>query len=410
METYLKVEDIESVEEIESEDNFYDFKVPFDECYIITKDDIVSHNSGKTYSIIQYLMYLALSTDAKKNPLYFTIVRKWLPSLKESTYLDFQEIITKYGYYDEVNHNKTELKYVLNGHTFKFLATGDQPERLRSMKRDILYINEVSELTKEEFRQLNFRTTTKVIMDYNPSMSEHWVYDLEDNRPDDVDVFHSTYKDNSFLSDSQVKEIEELQKSDPESWRVYGEGKRATLRKGRIFKGWEQIQEIPDGAVFYGLDFGYHPDPTALIKITSANDSIYLEELMYSTKTMDEDIMRVLRNNGYAGEPIYCDHNQLATIEQLRRAGFNAKQGRKGSGSVIDGINFLKRATVFVHHRSSNLIKEYNAYSWKLKKGFDPDDADAYEQYPEDKNNHGIDSVRLAYYSHYFVGQKFFVV
>ena len=392
--------------EIQANKQFY-------QCVESVGKRFVIHNggtrSGKTYAILQYLIYKALNTDPKE-ALNFTIVRKFLPSLKDSGYSDFFEILNSWEYYDETNHNKTDLKYVLNGHTFKFLATGDQPERLRSMKRDILYIIECQELSKEEMRQLNYRTTTQVFMCYNPSMSEHWVYDLEDNRAEDVAVFVSTFKDNNFISDTQKKEIMKLEQTDPEAWRVFGLGLRASTNKGRIYKGWEEVSELPEGAVFYSVDFGFYPDPSVILKIVSANESIYVKELAYSTKMVDEDIIMVLRNAHYMGEPIYCDHNQKQTIEQLKRSGFAAREARKGSGSILEGINFLKRASVFYQKDSKNLLKEYQNYSWKLKRGFDPDDDNAYEQFPEGKNDHSMDALRMGYYSHFFVGNKFFVI
>ena len=392
--------------EIQANKQFYQCVESVDKRFVI-------HNggtrSGKTYAILQYLIYKALNTDPKE-ALNFTIVRKFLPSLKDSGYSDFFEILNSWNYYLESNHNKTDLKYVLNGHTFKFLATGDQPERLRSMKRDILYIIECQELSKEEMRQLNYRTTTQVFMCYNPSMSEHWVYDLEDNRAEDVAVFVSTFKDNNFISDIQKKEIMKLEQTDPEAWRVFGLGLRASTNKGRIYKGWEEVSELPEGAVFYSVDFGFFPDPSVILKIVSANESIYVKELAYSTKMVDEDIIMVLRNAHYMGEPIYCDHNQKQTIEQLKRSGFAAREARKGSGSILEGINFLKRASVFYQKDSKNLLKEYQNYSWKLKRGFDPDDDNAYEQFPEGKNDHSMDALRMGYYSHFFVGNKFFVI
>lgn len=392
--------------EIQANKQFYQCVESVDKRFVI-------HNggtrSGKTYAILQYLIYKALNTDPKE-ALNFTIVRKFLPSLKDSGYSDFFEILNSWEYYDETNHNKTDLKYVLNGHTFKFLATGDQPERLRSMKRDILYIIECQELSKEEMRQLNYRTTTQVFMCYNPSMSEHWVYDLEDNRAEDVAVFVSTFKDNNFISDIQKREIMKLEQTDPEAWRVFGLGLRASTNKGRIYKGWEEVSELPEGAVFYSVDFGFYPDPSVILKIVSANESIYVKELAYSTKMVDEDIIMVLRNAHYMGEPIYCDHNQKQTIEQLKRSGFAAREARKGSGSILEGINFLKRASVFYQKDSKNLLKEYQNYSWKLKRGFDPDDDNAYEQFPEGKNDHSMDALRMGYYSHFFVGNKFFVI
>ncbi len=49
-----------------------------------------------------------------------------------------------------------------------------------------------------------------------------WIYDLE-NQPD---VFYTivTYKDNPFLEQSLIDEIEKLKTRDQNLWRVFGEG------------------------------------------------------------------------------------------------------------------------------------------------------------------------------------------
>ncbi len=364
--------------------------------------------SGKTYAILQYLFFLALSTDANEKPLRISIVRKYLPSLKRSTYYDFIQIVKDYGYYDEVFHNRTDLIYILEGHMFEFFAVADEPQKLRSLGRDILYINEALEFSEEEFRQLKMRTTTKIIIDYNPSESEHWAYDRADE--ENADLFVSTYHDNAFLTQHQVEAIEDEQSRNPAFWRVFGEGKRAKILKGRIYSGWIQIPELPEhGEIFYGLDFGFHPDPTALVKcVTVDQDKIYVKELIYSTKVMEETIIKKLTTEPNA--PIYCDHNQPQIREALRRAGFDARLAKKGSGSLSEGINFVKRAGVYVTEDSPYTWTEYGSYSWKKKKGFDPEDDDAWEQVPEDRNNHAMDAIRMGYYSHYFVKREFFVI
>lgn len=383
--------------------------------------------SGKSYATVQYIMFLCLLTPERQKEalgldyvpvggLTFSIVRKWLPSLKKSIYRDFFEVIRTYGYYDESKHNKSDLIYELNGNTVEFFATGLDSDRLRSMKRNILYINEMQELNREEFKQLNFRTDMRVLGDLNPSMSEHWIYDLIDNRPDDVIMYHSTYKDNMFLPDSQRKEIEELRRSDPESWKVYGEGKRATLNSGRIYKGWEKISEMPDGGYFYGLDYGYTKDPTALVKCHFADNTLYIKPLMYATKVNHRDISNVIVAEQYYGEPIYCDTNQPIITEELRRMGLSTKNAMKGNHSLVESILKLRAVRVFLVEDEKDLWKdvwkEYNNYSWKLKQGMTPDDKDAWEMYPEkNQSDHFLDSIRYGYYTHYFKGKdNFFVV
>ena len=72
-----------------------------------------------------------------------------------------------------------------------------------------MFINEANELTFEDWQQLIFRTTERIIIDFNPSDEFHWIYDNVLTR-DDVDFYQTTYKDNPFLNDVVVKEIERL--------------------------------------------------------------------------------------------------------------------------------------------------------------------------------------------------------
>ena len=288
------------------------------------------------------------------------------------------------------------------------MATGDNPDRLRSIARNICYINEVLELTKEEFRQIRYRTKDFIIVDYNPSEPDHWIYDEIDD--EDSDFFISTYLDNAFLSEMQIKNIEREKKSNPSAWKVFGEGKRAAVLKGRIYSGWQKVDSLPDeGEIFYGLDFGFDPDPTSLNKLVMANDSLYIKELLYAPKMTERDIINVLNREPHG--KVYCDHNQKQMIEGLRRAGINAVMAKKGSGSIAEGIDFVNRAKIYVTEDSENVWREYQTYQWNMKKGFDADDPNAWEKVPKrNQADHAMDSVRMGYYSHYFVGGNFFVV
>jgi len=72
------------------------------------------------------------------------------------------------------------------------------------------------------------RTTYKVIIDFNPDDEEIRINkEIEQRRMSeekDVNVIISTYKDNPFLPEAQVKEIERLEKTNPRFWKVYGLG------------------------------------------------------------------------------------------------------------------------------------------------------------------------------------------
>lgn len=377
--------------------------------------------SSKSYSILQYLIYVAMMTPVQRQQLYkwneplenitIRVLRKTLPRLRKSIYKDFIHILKTMNLYKEENHHKAVFEYDLNDVSFVFRGTGDDPQALRGEGSDITFGNEANELTKEEHKQIDMRTRIKVIYDYNPSMSDHWLYDLEDNPDIATDCYYSTYRDNAFLPTEQKKAIEDLKYTDPETYKVYALGQRGSKLKGRIFSSWEQIRKLPDGAIFWGLDFGYTKDPTALVKCVKIDNALYSKECFYQTGAHSRDIEAALRRSGYISEPVYCDHNQPIIVEELRRLGIDARKAKKGNNSVMEGIQALKRLRIFVTEDSENLWNEYKKYSYKLKRGGDPDNDADWENYPEDGNDHAISAMRYAFTSHFMIGKEdFFVI
>ena len=129
--------------------------------------------SGKTYNILLWII-LYYSTNVKGKII--TICRKSFPSLRASVMRDFFEILRNSGAYFEELHNKSSHEYNLNGNIVEFISL-DQPQKIRGRKRSLLYLNEANELFYEDWQQLIFRTDGRIILDYNPSDSFHWIYD-----------------------------------------------------------------------------------------------------------------------------------------------------------------------------------------------------------------------------------------
>ena len=95
-----------------------------------------------------------------------------------------------------------------NGSTLEQMGA-DDPQKMRGVRHDILYVCEANELEPEVWMQMNIRTTGKIFLDFNPSVDEtHWLNELR-SRPESA-LIVSTYKDNPFLDAQQIKEIEYL--------------------------------------------------------------------------------------------------------------------------------------------------------------------------------------------------------
>jgi hypothetical protein len=255
--------------------------------------------SSKTYSIVQFIIVLCL----EKTGLTISIIRKTLPSLKRTAEKDFLDLLKKYKLYDELNHNKTERIYYLNGNSIEFFSTEDD-QKVRGSKRDILWVNEANEISVEVFRQLNIRTSDKIFLDYNPDIeNDHWIIDevlsrADDPNYNDVDFIQSTYKDNPFLNDAQIKEVERFKEIDPSFWQVFGEGIRATLQKGNVFlkKHYSEFEDLPNDvkSVLYtdpNLSIKSKGDSTAIVHLgfsPSSNDYYVIDPLCKSFADAEE--------------------------------------------------------------------------------------------------------------------------
>jgi len=303
---------------------------------------------------------------------------------------DFFEILKNNGAYFEELHNRSSHEYHLNGNLVEFISL-DQPQKIRGRKRNLLYINEANELFYEDWQQLIFRTEGRIILDYNPSDSFHWIYDRVIPR-DDCDFYQTTYKDNPFLDDSIRHEIERLRDTDEDYWRVYGLGERGSSRATIFQFG---IVEEPKGKLLsIGMDFGFTNDPTALVKVYQDGSDLYIQELLYHTNLTNQDIsdkFNQLELTRY--DEVWADSAEPKSIEELHRMGWNVKPTAKGADSIMAGIDILKRHKLFVTKDSLNVIKEMQNYKWQEDKN-----GNLFNK-PIDSFNHAIDAMRYATYN-----------
>ena len=245
----------------------------------------------------------------------------------------------------------------------------DQPQKIRGRKRDCLFVNEANEITLEDWRQLVLRTTGRIIIDYNPSDEFHWIYDQVLTR-DDCSFYQTTYKDNPFLPQTVVDEIERLKDVDENYWRIYGLGERG-ISRATVFTHWKEIDQVPDGwrLMCYGMDFGYTNDPTAIVAIYTDGHGFALDEIVYTTGLTNHAISQTLRDASvHRTDVIIADSAEPKSIDEIHGHGFNIHPARKGPDSVRSGIDYMRSRPLFITSRSINGIKELRNYKYKEDK------------------------------------------
>jgi phage terminase large subunit len=333
--------------------------------------------SGKTYAILQFLIVQALQTAQA-----ITIVRRTIPSLKRTVIKDFTDILKDIGIWKEDNFNITDRIYRLGESTIQFVNS-DDPEKLRGLKSDILFVDEASEIDEESYFQLSIRTSGKIILAYNPTISPyHWLRQMQD-----CDRFVTTYKDNIYLPADMVKAIEELEFKNPKYWTIYGKGEFAPNEKA-IFK-FDLVDDFDADFVGFGMDFGFSNDPTTLCAVYKSGDNLYLEELIYERGLVTSDIVKKLTDLKIdKSHEIWCDSAEPRLIEEIYRSGFNAKAVTKGKDSIKFGISVMNNYKIYIDKKSQNLINEMYAYQYSTDKyGYTTDN-------PEGGLDHLIDAAR----------------
>lgn len=177
-------------------------------------------------------------------------------------------------------------------------------------------------------------------------------------------------------------------------------------KESLVFPEWIEVEEMPECDVyFYGLDFGFSNDPTALVRIGKIANNLYFDEQIYETALTNTDIRIRAQALGVGNTEIFAESAEPKSIEELKRpkdhlgrvvvgAGLNVIPAVKGKDSVNAGISKLNEYKCFYTKRSLNLKREKNNYSWIMAGGVNTNT-------PIDAYNHCIDAIRMAVYTKY---------
>ena len=279
-----------------------------------------------------------------------------------------------------------------NGTNILFLNT-DDPDKLRGVKSDILFIDEASEVDEESYFQLSIRTTGKIILAYNPTVSPyHWLRTM-----DDCERYNTTYRDNPYLPKEMVRAIEDLERTSPKKWLIYGKGEYAANDKA-IYQF--QVVDEPQGEfIGYGVDFGWN-DPIAIVGVWKDGENLYVNEILYESQLQISELITKLKSLDIGREEMYCDSAEPRSIDELYRAGFNAKPVKKGPDSRSFGIGVLQNYKLHITRKSQNTINEMYGYEYSTDKyGYITD-------IPQDGFDHTCDALRYLAMSRLSIKQQ----
>jgi len=380
------------------------------------KERIIIHEGGsrssKTYSILQWIIIQMINNSKRKEPFIVICLRSKLTWLKTTLLADFKSIMkNQFELWDDGSLNKAEMIYYYGNAQiiFRGLDT-DGGKKFHGLKSDIAWFNECIDIDYSSVQQIMQRSPGRFIFDFNPNCAEeHWIF-KHVLKMDSSVCIHSTYKNNPFLQQSIIDNIEayrptkeniEKGTADETLWKIYGLGQRATL-KGLIYKDFTFVKEFPPDCenICYGLDFGFTNDPTTLVKKGELNGEIYLEELIYETglnniinphapkKKNIEQRLLDLGLKKTSDHTIWADCAEPKSIDALFHCGFNIL--RCTEKGILNGIQTVQLYKLNIVEPSENLKKEITSYKWI------EDSSGEGTNKPVKTNDHLMDAMRYA--------------
>jgi len=353
--------------------------------------------SGKSYGATQKILLKALKYQRK-----VLVIRKIQRTIKDSIWALLISHLHASGFYDACRINKSDYEIELpNGSIFLFKGL-DDPEKIKSIDgiTDIV-IEEATELTEDDFTQLNLRLRAlvddlQIYLMFNPISKKNWVYDYFFVRalPLNVKVIKTTYRDNKFLSDDYRTELERLKDRNPAYYRIYCLGEFATLDK-LVFPVYTTkivSEETVAGLKrWIGLDFGYINDPSAIVWgfIDPVQKRIYVTGEYVKRGMKNNEIAETMADLGLHKDKSYGDCAERKSIDEIRDKGVNIEPTEKGKDSVIHGIQWIQQYELIVDERCFKVKEELENYTWKKDKK-----TGEYINEPVDTFNHTLDAMR----------------
>lgn len=288
-----------------------------------------------------------------------------------------------------------------NGTEFIFRGLKHDPQTIKSLEGvDICFIEEAQRISSESWDVLipSIRKKgSQIWIAFNPNLETDPTYQrfIVNKRENQVTV-KVNYWDNPFFSDELRAEMEYQKELDYDDYLHIWEGECKHASDAQIFKNKYVIEDFDSplsATYYYGLDWGFSQDPTAVLRCFIVGDDLYIDYEAGGTQVELDLTYKLIDSIPDAkSHVIRADSARPESISFVRRQGYKIESVHKWSGSIEDGIEHIRSfKKVHIHSRCMETASEFVKYSYKI-------DRLSEDVLPTivDKHNHYIDALRYA--------------
>lgn len=288
---------------------------------------------------------------------------------------------------------------------------------------DIVWMEEASATSEESWKLLipSIRKMgSEIWVTFNPESEDDPTFKrfLGKNPPKNAIIINVNWYDNPWFPEVLRLEMEHDKIADFETYEHVWLGKCKKYAEALIFKNVrvEAFDTPANVQRYYGMDFGFSADPSALegmfiagrahdtlcpLGCRSQHLRLYIDQEAYGHNVELNDLhafvetipdIRMWRIRADSARPDTISFLSRPSMHTPPIMAFQIVGAEKGKNSVADGITFLKGfELIIIHPRCKGAIADFKNYKWKVDKI-----TGEIMPIPLDAKNHAPDAVRYA--------------
>jgi len=365
--------------------------------------------TGKTYGALWRIHLAALKYPGMRA----IMLRKVQEDLTASALVTYQQRVLGSGNFGVRAFGGSKLKpagfQYPNGS--EILIGGlDKPEKVMSREYDLVYVNEATEITEEDWENLTTRARwgvmpyQQVFGDCNPQGPGHWLYKRTQRiNPETGAVFtvmlNSVHEDNPALFDPKTNDWTDkgrayISKLDNLTGfrRMRLRGGKWVAAEGVVYPAFNRATHVKaiDCAKWSAVllvDVGTR-NPTVVLTLRHGSDRFHIEREVYRTGMSSDDIVDTVCDEAARckASHVVVDPSAAGIILSLERRGL---QVHKANNEIKSGITTVTTALscLTVDPSCNGTITEFETYAY-------PKGGNAHSDIPAKVDDHAMDALR----------------
>jgi phage terminase large subunit len=326
--------------------------------------------SAKSWQLARALLIMGVGQQ-----LRILCAREFQTSIADSVHRllsDQIESLELSGFYSITRTSITGL----NGTEFLFKGLRHNVGEIKSTEGiDVCWVEEAEKVSENSWQVLIptiRKPSSEIWISFNPADEADPTYSrFVKSPPARSIVVKVGYQDNPWLPDVLRQEAEELLKRDPEAYAHVWGGETWKRADAQVLRGkWRVDSFTPaptwDGP-YFGADWGFSQDPTTLVRVWIGDGRLWVEHEVGGVGIPLDEVPELFDTvPGSRTHTIRADSARPETIQYIGSKGFRIQAAPKWGGSVMDGVEWLrKHEEIVIHPRCTRTIEEARLWSYQ---------------------------------------------